>query len=120
MAQWHALLQPTGGWVVIAEVSGMLKHEPLAASTQQLLCRFQAASLADGSYDFDCGAKLASCMAAAGFQVLHSIVLPDQELSFQVSCEHLIITAYTDSILCSACRVRDVEPHADRLHAPAF
>lgn len=95
LSAWSALINP-GGWVALTEVDNLFGHEPLPRRSSKILEDYAAESLSANRYDFSMGRKLASHMAAAGFEVVQETSLNDRELSFEGAAHGEIVQAWAD------------------------
>ena len=71
-----------GGWIAVIEVDDLFGHKPLSENVSHILERYAVEAYNRGYYDFYKGRKLEKNMREAGFEILESITLKDQELSF--------------------------------------
>jgi SAM-dependent methyltransferase len=81
LAAWARRLKP-GGWIALTEVDDLFGHEPLGARAKGLFDAYAREALAAGRYDFHMGRKLRGHLERAGFTVMKTLTLEDEELSF--------------------------------------
>lgn len=93
LSRWRNVLRP-GGWIALTEVSGLFAHEPLSSGARTLLGAYARESREAGRYDFDMGSKLASHLAAGGWEVEVDRILPDRELAFTGAAEPDVLEAW--------------------------
>lgn len=80
LARWTGPLR-SGGWIALVEVDDMFDHGPLGDEVKELLERYVQDSLVKRRYDFRMGRRLAPALAAAGFERIRELDLPDEELA---------------------------------------
>lgn len=80
LAGWARLLRP-GGWIALTEVDDLFGHEPLPPRTRARLAAYADEARAAQRYDFRMGRRLAGELERAGFTVVRTLTLADQELA---------------------------------------
>lgn len=93
LAGWKRALAP-GGWIALVEIDDLFAHEPIAASTRELLADYVDEALAARRYDFRMGQRLEAHLATAGFRVVRRLELPDRELAFDGPAPPEVIAAW--------------------------
>jgi SAM-dependent methyltransferase len=93
IAEWTSRLKPNG-WIALTEVDDLFGHEPLSSQTRSLLNAYADDALAAGRYDFRMGRKLEDYLKRAGFTVLKTLQLDDQELSFSGPARPDVVDAW--------------------------
>lgn len=81
LERWGEYLKPDG-WLVVTEVDDLFGHKPLATEIRTFLNTYSESALTAGRYDFHMGHKLETHLQQAGFIVSKTLILADQELSF--------------------------------------
>lgn len=97
LACWKQHLNPEG-WVALTEVDDLFGHEPVEPLTRSLLASYARDALAANRYDFHMGSKLQTQLEQAGFTIVESRILVDQELSFDGPAESEVLDAWSSRL----------------------
>jgi SAM-dependent methyltransferase len=82
LACWKEHLKPRG-WIALTELDNIFGHEPVEAGTRALLDEYMASAFTAKRHDFFMGRKLRANLESAGFAILSSGTIGDEELAFE-------------------------------------
>ena len=94
LLSWKEHLEP-GGWVALTEIDELFGHEPVEPQTRALLDEHVRNCLAAGRYDFRMGRELGRHLLQAGYELSNTLVLEDQEFSFDGPASAEVIEGWT-------------------------
>lgn len=86
------------GWVALTEIDDLFGHAPVEPETSSVLAAYAQDALAANRYDFHMGRKLRSHLEQAGFTVVDSRILVDEELSFDGPAAPEVLEAWRDRL----------------------
>ena len=93
-AHWSSFLKAKA-WVCVIDIDDLLGHMPLSERTEARIAAFYEEALRNRRYDFRIGRRLEAVLRSNNFEVT-SVMLKDQELSFDGPATQDVIRAWED------------------------